>query len=85
MPTNFTYRIICIVPVAKVVAVATWFTNNIDPATDPSIGPPLNPSGLFADAITHRWCCGAYTVDQCKALIVKICQLAGVAVPTLAQ
>jgi len=85
MPTNFQYRLIIIVPVAKVAAVVAWLQANIDPNTDANLGPPLNPSGLFADAITHRWCCGSFVDSDCKAILVKICQLAGVATPTPAQ
>jgi hypothetical protein len=84
--TAFGYRIILIVPAAKVAAVVSWFQANVGAsAVDPQLGPALNPSGLPTDPVTHRWCCGAWVEADAKKILVKLCQLAGVAPPTAAQ
>lgn len=80
--TSFQHRIIVIVPVAKVAAVVAWLTANIDPNTDPQLGPALNATGLATDPATYRWCDGSYVDADCKAILLKLCQLASVTPPT---
>jgi hypothetical protein len=86
MATLHTLRILLIVPAARVAAVVTWFQANIGATSVPAdLGPALNPSGLTADPVTHRWCSGAWTDAQAKAILAKLCDLAGVTKPTNAQ
>jgi hypothetical protein len=86
MPTLHALRILLIVPLARVAAVVSWFQANIGPNSVPSdLGPALNPSGLPADAVTHRWCSGAWTDSEAKQILAKLCDLAGVTKPTNAQ
>jgi hypothetical protein len=83
--TIYTWRIVLIVPVAQVAAVGAWFAANISPNAVPAnVGPPLNPSGLAGDPVTHRWCNGGWTESEARAIIVKAANLAGVAVPSAA-
>lgn len=86
MATLFQHRIVLVVPAAKVAAVVAWFQQNIGATSVPAdLGPGLNASGLPTDPITHRWCSGAWNDGDCKAILAKLCQLAGVTPPTNAQ
>jgi hypothetical protein len=86
MPTQYQHRLILIVPVAKVATVVTWFQANIGANSVPAdLGPGLNATGLAADPVTHNWSDGSYTDAECKAILAKLCQLAGVTPPTNAQ
>jgi hypothetical protein len=86
MATAFQHRIVLIVPAAKVAAVVSWFQANIGPASVPAdLGPALNASGSAADPVTHRWSSGAWSDDDGRRILFRLCQLAGVATPTLAQ
>jgi hypothetical protein len=86
MSTTSQHRIALVVPAAKVAAVTNWFAGNIGPNSVPAdLGPALNPSGLAADPVTYRWCSGAWTDAEAKAILTRLCQLAGVAAPTNAQ
>ncbi len=85
MPTQHVFRLIAVVPVARVNGVATWLAANIDPQADLAIGPALNASGLPGDAVTHRWMCGAYQDAEAKAILLRVCQLASVTPPTNPQ
>jgi hypothetical protein len=86
MATNYAHRLILIVPAAKVATVVTWFQANIGANSVPAdLGPGLNASGLQADPVTYRWCCGSFTDAECKAVLAKLCQLASVTPPTNAQ
>jgi hypothetical protein len=70
--------------VAKVAAVTGWFAANIGAnAVDAQLGPPLSATGTAP--ATFNWCCGSWVDADAKAILVKLCQLAGVAVPTVAQ
>jgi hypothetical protein len=83
MATQTVHRILLIVPVAKVAAVVAWLQTNIGANSVPAdLGPALNPSGLAADPVTHRWCCGGWTDIEAKAILAKLCQLASVTPPT---
>jgi hypothetical protein len=83
--TTFQHRILLIVPVAKVPAVTTWLIANVDATCPADLGPGLNPSGLLADPVMHRWQSAAWTDAQCKAILAKICALASVTPPTAPQ
>lgn len=86
MATNFEHRLTTIVPAAKVSAVVAWFAVNVSANAVPAdLGPPLNATGLLADAVTFRWCCGSWIDADAKKIMVKLCQLAGVTVPTASQ
>lgn len=86
MPTNFQHRLTLIVPTAKVAAVTSWFHANVGANSVPDdLGPGLNASGLTADPVTHRWCSGAWLDSEAKAILAKLCQLAGVTPPTNTQ
>lgn len=86
MATLFQHRLILVVPVAKVAAVVSWMQANVGATSVPAdLGPGLNASGLAADPVTHRWCSGAWQDNEAKAILAKLCQLAGVTPPTNAQ
>jgi hypothetical protein len=86
MPTNFQHHLILVVPAAKVATVVAWLQANVSPTAVPAdLGPGLNPSGLVADPVTHRWCSGAFQDSEAKAILAKLCQLAGVTPPTNVQ
>lgn len=81
---NFDHRILLIVPAAKVAAVVAWFQANIAPDSIPAaLGPGLSPTGLAP--ATHNWCCGSFDDAECKAILLRLCQLAAVAAPTAGQ
>ena len=83
MATEHTFRILCIARVDRAAAVATWLNANIaegEAAAD--LGPGLNATGNPADAVTHRWFCGAYRDDEARRILVRLCQLAGITPPT---
>lgn len=84
MPTAHLHRVLIIVPEARVAAVGAWWQANMDAADNLSGWPRLNPSGLEADAATHRWACAALTDAQCRTLLFRLCDLAAVAKPTVA-
>jgi len=85
MPTLHVWRIILIIPAAKVAAVVTWFNNNIGPnAVSADLGPGLNASGLAGDPVTHRWCNGSWQDGDARLILRQLCILAGVTPPTLA-
>lgn len=80
------FRILLVVPVARVNAVVNWFSANIAPGYLPAnIGPGLNATGNPGDAITHRWCGGGLSDADTKKVILQMCDLAGVTRPTAAQ
>jgi hypothetical protein len=82
MPTAFQHRILLVVPAAKVAAVVAWFQANVGAGSVPAdLGPGLNPSGLAADPATHRWCSGSWVDADARAILAKLCQLAGVTPP----
>jgi hypothetical protein len=85
MPTAHEHRLIIICPVgAKLTGVVSWFHTNIGAASVPSnLGPSLFPTA--GGATTHSWCCGAFTDAECKAILLRICQLASVTPPTNPQ
>ncbi len=83
--TGHVFRLLMVVPVNRVAAVAGWLAANIDPETDLNIGPRLNATGLAADPVTHRIACGAFTDVEAKAILLRICQLASVTPPTAPQ
>jgi hypothetical protein len=91
MPTSYVHRLLLIVPVAKVPAVVTWFQANVSiagctQAVDVAANwPGLNATGLVADPVTHRWCSGSWIDTDCKAILLKCCQLASVTPPTAPQ
>src|SRR4051812_16953909 len=81
------HRLLILVPVgAKLAAVVAWFQANIGAnAVDALLGPALCAAGDGTLTPTFRWCCGGFADAEAKAILTKLCQLAGVAVPTLAQ
>lgn len=85
MPTLFVHRLIVVCPASRYGTLGTWWKANMDPADDVSGWPKLNPSGLSTDAETHRWCSTALNEAQLRLIIVRVCNLAGVAVPTATQ
>ena len=80
------YRLIVISPVAKVATIANWITANIGADIVPAAvdWPELNAAG-DASAATYQWIGLPLTVDWAKRILVKLCQLAGVATPTAQQ
>lgn len=82
MASSHLHRVLCIVPEARVAAVGAWWQANMDAADNLSGWPRLNASGNVADAATHRWCCTALTDLQCRTLLFRLCDLAGVARPS---
>lgn len=83
--TQHQHRLIILCPVgAKLTAVVNWFVANIGANSVPSnLGPGLSASG--SGSATHRWCNGSFTDAECKAILVKLCQLASVTPPTNAE
>lgn len=83
MATNHVWRIILVVPEAQVASVVAWFVANIGAGSLAAADmPQLSASG--AAPSTHRWCCGAYTDAEARAILVRLCNLAGVAPPSAA-
>lgn len=82
MPTSFVHRVLAIVPENRVAAVGVWWAANLDANDNLSTWPRLTASsGAASAAATHRWGCTALTDAQAKKLLVKLCQLSGVAFP----
>jgi hypothetical protein len=84
MPTLNPHRLVVVCPLARLAALGAWWAANIDPADDCANWPALNPSGSDADAATHRWCSTALTNAQWRAVVVRVCQIAGVSPPSVA-
>jgi len=66
-------------------AVGSWYQGAIDSSDDGSTWPALNATGLMSDPESHRWSNGSFTEPQARTIIVRVCNLAGVTPPTLAQ
>ena len=81
MATNYTSRLVVIVPVGSVAAVGTWWQANIDANDDLTTWPTLSATG--SNPATHRWCSVALTDAQLRAVLVKVCQLANVTPPSV--
>lgn len=78
------HRLIILAPTAKAVVVATWMNANLGVNTVPvDLGPGLSADGTGIP--THNWCCIALDDAQAKAVLTRLCTLAGVAQPTPAQ
>ena len=83
MPTAHLHRVLAIVPENRVAAVGAWWAANLDANDNLSTWPRLTASsGAASAAATHRWGCTALTDAQAKALLVRLCQLAGQAAPS---
>lgn len=83
MPTLHTLRAVIVCPVgAKLTGVVNWLTANIDPQTDPALGPPLSATGIAP--ATHRWCNWAMTDIEARAMLFRCCDLASVTKPSMA-
>jgi hypothetical protein len=82
--SSYLHRLLLIVPVGKIAAVASWFQANLGTDSIPTnLGPGLSASG--AAPATYAWLCGSYSDGECKAILTKLCQLAAVTPPTVAQ
>lgn len=86
MPTAYVCRLLVAAAVAngRHTAVATWLNTNLGANTVPAdLGPGLSATGLAPPA--YHWCNVALTTPQAKAVLSRLCTLAGVATPTAAQ
>lgn len=83
MATIYLHRLIVVCPAARLVAVGAWWAANVDASDDASAWPALNPSGDPSQPLTHRWCSTALTESLLRAVIVRVCQIAGVTPPTV--
>lgn len=84
MSTLYEHRLILIIPADRAAAVATWMNGNLGANTVPAdLGPALSADG--GATTTHRWCSIALQDGDGRALLNRICTLAGVATPTLTQ
>ncbi len=82
--TNHAHRLILVVPEAKVAAIVAWFQANIGVNSVPAnLGPGLSPSG--AAPATYHWCCGSWTEPECREILKRFAQLAGVTLLTNTQ
>jgi hypothetical protein len=82
MPVTFLQaRLIIIAPLNRVTPVVTWLQANIRPNCVPDdLGPGLSATGIAP--VTHRWCNSAFTDQECKEILIRLCQLASVSPPT---
>lgn len=85
MPTLHVHRLLIVVPLNRIAAVAGWIQANVDSTCPNNIGPALCSVNDPAQSITHRWQSAAWTDQQCRQILFRLCDLAGVAKPTLAQ
>lgn len=77
MASAYQHRLTIIIPVDKVAAMVVWFKANIGANSVPDdIGPALTSKN--GKTITHRWCCGSFTDDQCKKILKKLAEESGV-------
>lgn len=88
MSLPYVARLIIVAPAAgtKNTIIATWLNGNLSEGANvvpPTLGPGLSPTGVAP--ATHFWCNVALTLGDAKACLVKLCQLAAVAVPTAGQ
>lgn len=82
MPTRFTRRLVIVCPAAKAAAVAAWLNANVGPnAVPPDLGPPAGGD----PASPYRWCSGAWTDAEAKAILTRLCALASVPPPSNAD
>lgn len=78
------HRLIIVAPSPKAVVIATWMNANLGLDTVPAgLGPGLSTTG--SAPVTYNWCCIALDDSQAKAVLARLCTLAGVAQPTAAQ
>lgn len=78
--TNFSERIVIILPVARVASFSVFWKNNIDPNDDCTTWPALNATGDDA-AATHVWCCTSLTLVEIRKLMVRLCLASGITQP----
>lgn len=83
--TAHVHRLIVVLPQAAYAGVFSWWAANVDPSDNGSAWPTLNASGLMSDPETHRWANVALNEQKGRQIIARVCQLAGVTPPTLAQ
>ena len=81
MPTTLhQYRILLIVPVAKVTVVVNWFNATFGADAVPAgLGPGLSASGNAP--ATHNWCNGANVEVNAKQIVNQLCTMAGTPPP----
>lgn len=80
MATAHEHRLLLIAPVARRAALNTWFAANVDSeggAQTFAVG--LSPAGQ--PPATHYWCSGAWTDQQLRLILQRLCVLAGIAFP----
>ena len=84
MATAYPQRLLCIVPDARKAALVAWWNANIEPGQGANtLAVPLSATGSLP--ATHWWFSGAFTVPELRQIIVRLCSLAGITPPTVAQ
>lgn len=85
MASAYQFRMVILAPDgAKANGVASWMNTNLGANTVPAdLGPGLSPTGN--SPATFRWCSIGLTDDQARLTLARVCDLAGVPKPTLAQ
>jgi len=84
MPTQHQFRVILVVPVARIPAVVNWIRANVDDSCVDDLGPALNATGDAGDPTTHRWQNAAWTAAECRQLLFRMCNIANLTPPTAA-
>jgi hypothetical protein len=82
MATNWSHRVLILIPVARRAAMITWWNANMDAgegANTWTVG--LNASGNPANPITHYWVSTAMVPADLARLLNRLCTLAGLIAP----
>jgi hypothetical protein len=79
MPTQHLYRVLAVVPAARVAALNSWLKANLDAGGGDWLTPSLSATG---DApFTHAWFSAALTAAEFKLVMQRLCTLASVTPP----
>ena len=83
---DYPYRVtlampaLAVVPDGDAAAVAHWLNAQLGQNTVPDdLGPPLSPTG--DDPPTHHWCSSGWTEADCRSMLGRLADLAGIERP----
>lgn len=77
MANNHHYRVVVIIPAARVNAFNTWVQNNLDPG-----GVWFIPS---LQGKNYAWCSGGFTAAQARLIVNQLCTVASITPPDWAN
>lgn len=80
MPTQYIARVLWAIPAASQAAYNTWTKNNLDPVGG-EFTFTVGYSATGNAPATFYISCGSYTLSELKKIVLRLCQLSGIALP----